>query len=229
MSVLTPRRRLIWIRLWRRANNRLLTNEELTNAEIKVRLAKLREQYKLTRLEIVVDQDSDFEEIEHIEGEINPRTKGPKKKRPKKHKSKLVRIEKGKYYLKDEFATKEYIRDSLYGKSYRNAVYDWMENLLSKPVSAGGLGHPTDSKLYRWNGAWWKISGTTRPSVDHTFPVVQHWKQIGRRTNQDKRKDYFNKISGMEVVPYSENSSAGAKLKSSYEKEVFIDFRGQGE
>ena len=39
-----------------------------------------------------------------------------------------------------------------------------------------------------------------------------------------ERKDYFNKISGMEVVPYSENSSAGAKLKSSYEKEVFIDF-----
>ena len=72
-----------------------------------------------------------------------------------------------------------------------------MENLLSKPVSAGGLGHPTDSKLYRWNELGGRYQEQPVRRSITPFPVVQPWKQIGRRANQDKRKDYFNKISGM--------------------------------
>ncbi len=205
----------------------LLSSDTVSSPQVRERLPAIQQRYRLTRLALVLDSENDQEEVEHLEAEVNPTTTSPKQKKLKKHRSPLVRSSGGKYFLKTDYSSKEYIRDSLYGKSYRSAVYDWMDGLLARPRSAGGLRHPTDSTLYYWNGQYWKRSGNTRPSVDHTFPVVAHWNQNGRRTTQDVRKDWFNKISGMAVVPFSENSSAGAKLTSSYLTEVFIDFRGQ--
>ena len=209
--------------------SKLLNDQGLSTTQVKEKLPAIQQKYQLTRLDLVLDKESDVEETAHVEGEINPRLPSPQAKKSKKHKSKLVQQTGGKYFLKPEYASKQYIRDSLYGKSYRTAVYDWMDNLIIKPRNQGGLRHPTEATLYFWNGQYFKASGSTRPSVDHTFPVVEHWNQIGRRTIQEKRKDWFNKIDGMAVVPYNQNSSEGAKLSSSYQPEVFIDFRGQGE
>jgi hypothetical protein len=207
----------------------VLNDPALDSGEVKKKLPAIKQKYKLVRLELTLDSENDQEEVEHLELEINPRAKSPTAKKPKKHKSKIVEIRGGKYYLKSGNDTKEYIRDSLYAKAYRTAVYSWRDNLLLTPRSAGGLRHPTDPNRYWSRGQYYANAGNTRASIDHLFPVVQHWNQSGRRNTQAIRLDWFNRISGMEVVPTSENSSAGAKLTSSYEKEVFIDFRGQGE
>ena len=119
------------------------------------------------------------------------------------------------------------IRDKFYGKSYRDDVYTWRDNLVN-----GKLAHPTNPKLYKWNNKWWDktLKYDESPTVDHkTQPVVEHWRDTGRKTNHDVRKDYFNDTSGCEVVPYSENSAMGAKLKGSYETRVTIKFRGPGD
>jgi ATP-dependent protease ClpP protease subunit len=211
----------------------LLDDDEKTDEEIERELKRIKNKYKLTSLMLIRDSETEEAETEHILAEINPKAQTPPKKRPKKHKSKLVMIERGKYRLKPEYSSKEYIRDSLYGKSYRTDVYSWKDRLLSTPRNKGGLRHPTEHNLYYWNGQYWDNNVTrTSATVDHKKPpVVVHWENTGRKTKHSVRKDFFNDISGgkCEVVPYFANSSAGAQMGESYTFNVTGGFRGPGE
>ncbi|MGB1251724.1 MAG: hypothetical protein ACPG8W_13990, partial [Candidatus Promineifilaceae bacterium] len=142
------------------------------------------------------------------------------------HLSKYADNYAGQMMLKPEYRSKAVIRDSFYGKSYRTAVYTWRDNLLSKPRSAGGLRHPTKHNEYYWNGDYYKNSGNTIASVEHKQAVVSHWNSKGNNVDQSTRKDFFNEIGDMEVMPLSENSSAGASMTDSYTFDVGEDFRG---
>ncbi len=205
----------------------LIEDENRDAPEIEKALPAIRTKYKLTALVLVEAPIDEDEVYDSIRATINPSASGPKKRRLKKHKSQYVTRQGGKYVLKPGFDTKEVIRDKFYGKSYRDDVYTWRDNLVN-----GKLAHPTNPKLYKWNNKWWDktLKYAEAPTVDHkTQPVVEHWKERGRKTDQQERKEYFNDTSGCEVVPYSENSSMGAKLKGSYEKRVTIKFRGPGD
>ena len=210
----------------------VLVNDESKDKEaIERGLPAIKSRYKLTEIVVVETEEGEDEVADLVRATINPTLPTPTKKRIRKHKSKYVTRQGRKYLLKPEYSSKEFIRDTFYGKSYRPAVYNWRDGLVNKLRSAGGLRHPTDPTKYWWKFKYWsKAILRESPTVDHkTQPVVDHWEATGRKTDQDTRKNYFNDTSGCEVVPYGENSSMGAKLKGSYNKQVTRTFRGPGD
>ncbi|GFO64335.1 eCIS core domain-containing protein [Geomonas paludis] len=209
--------------------NKLLDDENKDAPEITAALVVIKTKYKLTALELVEAPADEDEVYDSIQASVNPKKATPKKKRLKKHKSALVTRKGHKYVLIDGYDTKEVIRDSFYGKSYRKKVYEWRDEQVNDPSK---LRHRTNPKLYWWKNKFWDKTKDydEAPTVDHKKQaVVDHWNDEGRDTYQTARKDYFNDISGLEVVPYSQNSSMGAKLAGSYKKTVTINFRGPGE
>ncbi|MBU5612521.1 eCIS core domain-containing protein [Geomonas azotofigens] len=209
--------------------NKLLEDENKDAPEITSALVAIKAKYKLTALELVEAPADEDEVYDSIQASVNPKKGTPKRKRLRKHKSALVTRKGHKYVLIDGYDTKEVIRDSFYGKSYRKDVYEWRDERVNNPAK---LRHPTNPKLYWWKNRYWDKTKAydEAPTVDHKKQaVVDHWNSDGRDTHQDARKDYFNDIKGLEVVPYSENSSMGAKLAGSYKKTVTINFRGPGE
>ncbi|WP_239031698.1 hypothetical protein [Geomonas diazotrophica] len=209
--------------------NALLDDENKDSPEITRSLLVIKAKYKLTSLELVESPADEDEVYDSIQASVNPKKGTPRKKRLKKHKSALVSRKGHKYVLIDGYDTKEVIRDSFYGKSYRKDVYEWRDEQVNDP---GKLRHRTNPKLYWWKNRFWDKTKAydEAPTVDHKKQaVVDHWNSDGRDIYQEKRKDYFNDIKGLEVVPYSQNSSMGAKLPGSYKKTVTINFRGPGE
>ncbi|HBA90027.1 MAG TPA: hypothetical protein DCZ75_19130 [Geobacter sp.] len=213
--------------------NKLLDDEEKDAPEVQKALPAIKTKFRLTSIELVETPADEDEVYDSIKASINPKKKGPQKKRLKKHKSDYV-IRKGHQYVLDPkygYDTKQFIRDSFYGKGYRKYVYDWRDGLVNDPNE---LRHPTKKNLYWWKNRYWDKNKEydEAPTVDHKkTAVVDHWNDEGRTTYQKARKDYFNDISGKkcEVVPFSQNSSMGAKLTGSYKKTVTIKFRGPGE
>ena len=205
----------------------LVEDENKDRPEIEQALPKIKTHYKLAGIELVEVPEGEEEVSDSIKATINPGASTPKKSHLRKHKSQYVTRKGGKYILKSGYDTKQFIRDKFYGKSYRPAVYTWRDGLVNGP-----LAHKTNPNLYSWNGKWWDktLAYKESPTVDHkTQPVVDHWNAEGRKTDQDTRQNYFNDTTGCEVVPFSENSSMGAKLPGSYGTRVTIKFRGPGD
>lgn len=209
----------------------LIDDPEKSTEDIRRALPGIKARHKLATITLDETQDGEEETTDAVEASINPRVKTPKKKRIKKHKSRFVTRQGRKYALKPGNDTKEFIRDTFYGKSYRPGVYIWRDGLVNVVRASGGLRHPVTPYLYWWNGKYWDKRITNQsPTVDHkSQPVVDHWNSVGRTKDQNFRKTYFNDISGCEVVPYGQNSSMGAKLKGSYNKFVVGTFRGPGD
>jgi hypothetical protein len=148
------------------------------------------------------------------------------------HQSNYVALVGTRYMLKPEYQNKTFTRDRCYGKSYRKNVYDWKNKQLSTPhpPHGSGLRHPTNMNEYLYNGSYYTNSGNTSiASLDHKPMVVQHWNSIGRDTYQTERKDFFNDLNHITIVPLSLNSSDGASSGENYNYEVGEDFRGPGE
>jgi len=61
----------------------LQKDEKLDDAQLKKALAPIKQKYRLTSLEVVVDKDEDAFETLHVEGEINPKLKTPPTRKPK--------------------------------------------------------------------------------------------------------------------------------------------------
>jgi hypothetical protein len=210
---------------------KLLEDEKLDPAEVRQKLGAIKVKYKLVRLDLAVDADTENDETDHLEGEINPKKKGPKVKKLKKHKSTFVTRENNKYKLKTDHCNKTFTRDQCYGKSYRSGVYTWKNNLLAKSRTQGGLRHPTDPNKYWCNttGAYYTNTGNTIASIDHNPMVASHWNSTGRKGTQSERKDFFNGEAHLSIMPLSANSEAGASSGVNYNYEVGIGFRGPGE
>lgn len=69
----------------------LLEKEDQSPQDVRKRLGVIRSKYKLTRLELVTDSETDEEETDHLEGEVNPKKKNPDVKKPRRVKIKLSR------------------------------------------------------------------------------------------------------------------------------------------
>ncbi len=160
---------------------------------------------------------------------------GKKKKGEKKqigkHQSKYVTRENGQYMLKKEYRNKQFTRDQCYGKSYRPSVNQWKQQMLSTPRNHGGLRHPTQHNKYWYDGKYYENTGNTIATIDHDPMVVEHWNNIGRKTTQNIRKDYFNGGGSVHltIVPLSINSSLGSSAGQNYNYRVTKDFRGPKE
>ncbi len=142
------------------------------------------------------------------------------------HPSQYAEIEDGKYILKPEYRKNEFVRGACYGTSYRQEIYDWKDELLTKPETAGGIQHPTDPNQYKWNNRWWVNSGTTQASIEHTYKVVTHWNDTGHNTTQSVRKNFYNDKSKLIIMPLSLNSSEGALAGERYTFQVGEEFLG---
>jgi hypothetical protein len=163
------------------------------------------------------------------------------------HPSKYVTIVNNQYTLKPEY--QKGIRKTFYGTSYRTAVETWKKEILSTPKGKktpsgyDGIQDPSDSNKYWSRGQYWLNSGTTTiATIEHTTPVVTHWNGKVSKDNtcdpsggcnkpQSDRLDFYSKISGLEILPKSLNSSEGAALKEDegYSTVVGPNFRGSGE
>jgi phage tail protein X len=153
---------------------------------------------------------------------------------PEHQDTKHVEIEDNQYILKEPYRKK--VREKFYGSGYRTDVTGWKEELLTTPHGQAtpggyqGICDPTDPNKYFWGGQYWENSGNTIATIEHGDPaVVVHWNdQGGNDTSQGERRDFYNEISGMEIMPKSENSSLGAQMADRYTPNVGPDFRGPG-
>ncbi len=138
----------------------------------------------------------------------------------------------GKYQIKDEYyKQKGFIRGTFYGKDYRSPVKAWKNDRLATPfgqkTSSGyaGIRHPSDPNKYNYNGTYYENSGNTIATIEHTYKVSDHWNDTGYNQTQSVRKDFFNGIPKLDIMPKSLNSSEGASDSNSYQREVGLDFR----
>jgi phage-related protein len=157
---------------------------------------------------------------------------------PKRQKiSKYVELKNGKYMLLPEYAIVSTsqgrtIRARFYGTSYRNSIYDMMEEQLTTPKGRktpsgfNGLMNPNKSNEFWWNGKYWSNSGATKATIEHMHKVVDHWNDDGRLTQQPDRKSFYNNSDDMEVMPSSENKRGGGETETGYKFEVGKNFRG---
>lgn len=121
----------------------------------------------------------------------------------------------------------------LWGKGYRKGVYKWKKTVMSTVFDGKnpdkGIRSPNNKNKYWSLGKYWDNSGNTIASIDHKPSVVDHWNDIGRKTDQKTRKDYFNADGGqvtLYIVPLSQNSSDGASAKTNYKYTVTKTFKG---
>jgi hypothetical protein len=207
--------------------DKLLEDEEITTADVQKKLGGIKTKYKLTSLTIQAAAGSEEgEEIDRVEAAASPALLGPPIKKLKPHPSKTyVMVVGKKYMLRTAYQNKTFTRDMCYGKSFRANVIAWKNNLLSKPVASGGLRHPTKLDHYKYCGQYYKNAGKTIASLDHKHMVVTHWNNTGRKTTQADRKNWYNTISNLKIVPLSINSSAGASAGQNYNYRVTINFR----
>jgi Novel toxin 15/Domain of unknown function (DUF4157) len=61
--------------------DKYLEDDDLDPADVSKKLAAIKATYRLTSLTLVMDEQSVLEETDHVEGEVNPKKKTPKKKR----------------------------------------------------------------------------------------------------------------------------------------------------
>jgi hypothetical protein len=67
------------------AADHLLQDDKMTPKMVEKKLGAIKTKYRLTRLELVTDSKTEAAEFDHIEGEINPKKKGPKVKKSGKN------------------------------------------------------------------------------------------------------------------------------------------------
>jgi len=206
--------------------DRMLEDDQTPADQVRKQLGAIKTKYALTSLTLNSAPGQDGEETDQVEAKINPSKTGPPVKKLKPHPSKdYVTIQGGKYMLKSQYQNKTFTRDMCYGKSFRQGVIDWRDGLLSKPRNVGGLRHPQDSNRYWYNGQYYLNDGNTRASLDHTHMVVEHWNETGRMSAQDQRKDWFNAVGNLAIVPLTLNSAAGAEAGINYNYRVTVNFR----
>jgi hypothetical protein len=205
----------------------MLEDDTIPADDVRKHLGAIQAKYKLTSLTLnVAAGGPEGQETDQLEGTINPTKKGPPVRKLKPHPSKdYVTVVGGRYMLKPAYQNKTFTRDMCYGKSFRQGVIDWRDGLLSKPRNVGGLRHPTDFSRYYYDGSYYVNDGNTRASLDHKHMVVEHWNDTGRKTTQDARKDWFNAIGNLSIVPLSVNSSMGAEAGINYDYRVTLVFR----
>jgi hypothetical protein len=205
----------------------MLEDDQIPADDVRKHLGTIKTKYALTSLTLTsTPGGEDGQETDQIEARINPDKKGPPVKKLKPHPSKdYVTIQGAMYMLKSQYQDKTFTRDMAYGKSFRTGVIDWRDGLLARPRNVGGLRHPTDPDRYYYDGDYYINAGNTRASIDHKHMVVEHWNETGRTSTQDVRKDWFNNIPNLAIVPLSINSSMGAEAGINYNYRVTINFR----
>jgi hypothetical protein len=57
-------------------------------------------------------------------------------------------------------------------------------------------------------------------SIEHKFPVVKHWNQVGYNLQREKRYDWFNSEHNLIVISKLENSRRGAALGITYRQDT---------
>jgi hypothetical protein len=92
---------------------------------------------------------------------------------------------------------------------------------------------PNDKKNYIWKGKSYKNTNDPNhpdyPTIEHIGDgVIGHWNDKGRKTNQTERKDFFNEIGDLEIMPKFENESKGGSQSGSANHRVTMKFRGPG-
>ena len=154
-----------------------------------------------------------------------------------KHTSKFVINVNGKFVIDLKAIDGEW-RRTFYG-DYNKAVEDEKKRLLTSPYTGdvrNGISDPADSKLFIDKRRYWargdyvdpKQGNRYKPTIEHNPAVVDHWNDKGRRVVHKIRTDAYNKIP-FEILPWSRNSSEGAKKSGLFKPEVGPDFRGPGE
>ncbi|MGI5468593.1 RHS repeat-associated core domain-containing protein [Streptomyces sp. CA-132043] len=131
---------------------------------------------------------------------------------------------------------RQYTRENQYPGGYRQSTHDHMTRHYTDegraqgraPLDASGNRIPRE-QLTWYNGRdeviWNPRANNSRPfhrtvTYEHRDPVVDHWNQNGRFTDRATRNNFYNDVSHMEPMHWSENSSGGARMNTTYIQQV---------
>jgi|GEM_PF-2827405 len=131
--------------------------------------------------------------------------------------------------LKPEYAKQ--IRAKFYPSGYKSEVIQWKKQRLAQ------LTHPADPSKFRDEMTdkyepKFKPDGKTNVTIDHQTRVVEHWAAEGNNSTQTERSEFYNRLSGMRLVAWKNNSSDGAEARNLglvYLPNVGPEFRGPHE
>ncbi len=143
-----------------------------------------------------------------------------------KHASKFVIWKGGKFVLIKKFIGK--VRAKLYGaftkavKTLKETYTEYKEFGTKYRI----IGPP--GKIRQGIEDTW-FDKKNIVTIEHTEPVVQHWVNKGKKTDQSTRKIFYNNQDKLSLLPKSLNSREGGRLKERYGKEVEEGFRGPDE
>lgn len=202
--------------------DKLLDDADTDEEAIKPKLPIIKKKYRLTSLSIVENADNSFE----VDGSVNPTGKSKKGSR-----SKYVMMQGGKPFLKPKYRGASMIRPRLYG-SGRGYGVDATSKKDAIVSSLTVFDKPYNGKYWRPKGSPKPVllTGNTAPTIDHDPPVVAHWNNKGRDTDQGKRRAYYTlESSPVIVLPQNENSSLGGKGEGTYKDDLGPGFKAPGE
>ncbi|MEU5580402.1 DUF6531 domain-containing protein [Streptomyces huasconensis] len=127
-------------------------------------------------------------------------------------------------------------RDTEYPGSYRQSTHDAMAaQWTDEGIAQGGTpmrptgrvdshGQPIMERIPRSELTWRNSAGEHIPSsqltYEHLHPVVDHWNEIGYRSDRATRNDFYHDPANMEPMTRSENSRGGALMDATYRQDV---------
>ncbi|MFC6066479.1 RHS repeat-associated core domain-containing protein [Streptomyces ochraceiscleroticus] len=131
---------------------------------------------------------------------------------------------------------RQYTRENQYPGGYRQTTHDHMTQHYTAegraqgraPLDANGSRIPRD-QLTWYNGRdeviWNPQANNPKPfhktvTYEHRDPVVNHWNNNGRFTDRPTRNNFYNDVRHMEPMHWSENSSGGARMNTTYIQQV---------
>ena len=184
---------------------KLLENNDLTVKQVRKKLGSIKSKYKLTRLEVVLDSQDADKEVDHIEGEINPKLPGKKV------------IKKVKTYLGAKKTGAGQFSGSFDHKDWKWTGYP----------SGAVMQHPANKKYHQPN----TIKKVRKPTGDFNVAgagtegqkYTEDWRALIRAEVEKIKKQLEKKKPGLTKGTYEKNAKLELekKYKMGY-KDLFL-------
>jgi hypothetical protein len=188
--------------------DQLLAQESLTADDVSKRLPAIQKTYRLTRLAVVTDASTEFEETDHVEGTVNPDQAATKRKKTKKDGPTSITIVRSTFTLTTKWNLME--RDpemhkaDVKGKGPRLKKQLDRRHVISSQTMAAHY-EAVLNKEKKWAGAK-KILEDHKETVKNPLS-----NRTIEATAQERHKNFFNYEKNLFIGDASENRSIGAE------------------
>jgi hypothetical protein len=196
----------------------LLANESLTSEDVAKKLPAIQSKYKMKRLAIVTDSKGEEDEVDHIEGEVNPKKGAKPRKKAAKDKQTKIKVKRSTFTVTTKWTlAKDFADDHV--KLVKGGRPPRLKRNLDRRhvVSSQSMAAHYQMVLNRekWSGAKKVLVGKGETVKD---PLSN---ERIRSVAQSRHSKFFNDVKNLFVGDASENRSIGA------EKDIPTDWTDQ--